>query len=82
MSGISHGAVFFDDFSTDTSANYTGTQTFGSGGSFSISGGTLNVGGGGTYDVFHNTARLAVGETVSVDVIPAGSTDSRTTAEG
>ncbi len=75
LSGISQGAVFFDDFSTDTSANYTGTQTFGSGGSFSISGGTLNVGGGGTYDVFHNTARLAVGETVSVDVAPAGLTD-------
>lgn len=75
MSGISQGALFIDDFSSDTSVNYTGTQTFGSGGSFSISGGTLNAGGGGTYDVFHNTARLAVGETVSVDVAPAGSSD-------
>lgn len=73
--GSANAAPFLDDFSSDTSANYTGTQTFGSGGSFAISGGTLNVGGGGTYDVFHNTARLAVGETVSVDVAPGGSTD-------
>ena len=71
-----NAAPFLDDFSSDTSANYTGTQTFGSGGSFAISGGTLNVGVGGTYDVFHNTARLAVGETVSVDVAPGGSGDS------
>ena len=70
-----NAAPFLDDFSSDTSANYTGTQTFGSGGSFAISGGKLNVGGGGTYDVFHNTARLAVGETVSVDVAPNGSPD-------
>ncbi len=75
MPSMSNAALFIDDFSADTSANYTGTQTFGSGGSFSVSGGTLNAGGGGTYDVFHNTARLAVGETVSVDVDPSGQDD-------
>jgi len=63
-------ASFLDDFSSDTSANYHGTNTYGSGGTFDISSGTLNVdpGNNNTYDVFHKTARLAVGEYVSIDI--------------
>lgn len=63
-------AAFLDDFNSDTSANYVLTDTYGSGGAFDISGGTLNVspGGGNTADVFHSTAQLAAGEFVSIDV--------------
>lgn len=73
MSSALFGASFLDDFSSDTSANYTLTNTFGSGGSFAISGGTLNVTNApqNTANVFHNTARLAAGEYVRVTV-PAG----------
>lgn len=61
---------FVDDFSTDTSANYTGTDTFGSGGSFDVSGGTLNVtsAGNNTYNVFNNTASYGIGDTICVDI--------------
>jgi hypothetical protein len=68
------GAAFFDDFSSDTSLNYTGTVTYGAaGGGFDISGGTLNIDSTGsrTFDVFHNTANLEAGEYLSVDV-PGG----------
>lgn len=63
-------ALFIDDFSADTSANYTATNTFGIGGSFDISGGTLNLtpGSGNTYDVFHNTAQLEAGEFVTTTI--------------
>ncbi|XAL99746.1 PEP-CTERM sorting domain-containing protein [Phycisphaeraceae bacterium D3-23] len=67
------GAAFFDDFSSDTSANYTGTVTYGAaGGGFDVTGGTLNVdsSGGRTFDVFHSTANLEAGEYVSVDALP------------
>jgi len=73
LQGVAYSAPFLDDFETDTSANYTATVTFGSGGvqSFNVTGGMLNVLNDGniTYDVFHNTARLAIGETVSVDLL-------------
>ena len=67
-------APFLDDFSTDTSASYTGTTTFGSGGSFTVSGGTLNVttNSSNTFTVFHNTAKLEIGETLSVDLTRSG----------
>lgn len=66
----SASVLFLDDFSTDTSADYIGTDTFGSGGSFTVSGGTLNVtsAASNTHDVFYNTALLGIGQTVSVDV--------------
>jgi hypothetical protein len=70
--GSANAAPFLDDFSSDTSANYTGTDTFGSGGSFSISGGTLSVLSSGTHAVFHNSAQLEVGETASVDIVRTG----------
>ena len=71
------GAAFFDDFSSDTSANYVGTDTYGSGGSFDVTGGTLNVDstGNNTFDVFHNSANLEAGEYVSVDVLGGQSND-------
>ena len=45
--------TLIDDFSADTSANYTYEDSYGSGGSFEISGGTLNLatGGGNTASV-------------------------------
>lgn len=60
--------IFLDDFSSDTSANYIGTVTYGSSGTFNISGGTLNLAPGvsSTFDVFHNTAQLEAGQFVSV----------------
>lgn len=66
-------ASFQDNFDTDTSAAYTYTNTYGSGGSFAINGGTLNLtsAGGNTADVFHQTAQLQTGEFVKVTV-PAG----------
>lgn len=69
-----NAAPFLDDFSSDTSASYTGTDTFGSGGAFSVSGGTLSLdsAGGNTFTVFHNTAKLEVGETLSVDISRTG----------
>ncbi len=72
------GAAFFDDFSSDTSLNYTGTVTYGAaGGGFDVSGGTLNIDSTGnrTFDVFHNTANLEAGEFLSVDVPSAQPTN-------
>lgn len=68
--------VFTDDFSSDTSANYTYTDTFNSGGSFTVSGGTLNVTASvaNTADVFYNTAIFDIGQTVSVDLSGAKDT--------
>jgi len=71
-------APFLDDFSTDTLGNYVGTKTYGTGpGGFTVSGGTLNVDGtvGATYDVFHKTANLEVGETVRVVSTSGNPTD-------
>ena len=63
-------AVFVDDFSTDTSADYVFTDTFNSGGSYTVSGGTLNVtsASNNTADVFYDTAIFEIGQTVSVDI--------------
>jgi hypothetical protein len=63
-------AVFVDDFSTDTSADYVFTDTFNSGGSYTVSGGKLNVSSASnnTADVFYNTAIFEIGQTVSVDI--------------
>jgi hypothetical protein len=71
--GKGMAAQFLDDFSTDTSSNYTLTDTSGTGGSFEISGGTLNVTNApsNTTNVFHNTAQLEAGEYVRVTV-PVG----------
>ncbi len=66
---LSTAAPFLDTFDTDTSANYIGTRTYGSGAvGFNVSGGTLNVttGSSTTYSVFHKTAKLEVGEAASV----------------
>jgi calcineurin-like phosphoesterase family protein len=70
---IAEASPFSDHFSTDTSANYTLTDTVRSGGSFAVSGGTLNLTSGesNTADVFHDTARLQAGERVRVTV-PVG----------
>ena len=63
-------AVFVDDFSTDTSADYVLTDTYNSGGSYTVSGGTLNVSSASnnTADVFYDTAIFELGQTVSVDI--------------
>ena len=66
-------ADFLDNFSTDTSADYVYTSTFGTDtATWDVSGGTLNlpVSGGGTQtaNLFYDTATFAIGETVSVDI--------------
>jgi manganese-dependent ADP-ribose/CDP-alcohol diphosphatase len=66
-------ADFLDDFSADTSADYIYTSTYGTDtATWDVSGGTLNLpvsgGGGQTANLFYDTATLAVGETVSVDL--------------
>lgn len=73
---------FQDDFSTDTTADYTRTAPLARPGSvlptLNVSGGALNISGvGQTGDVtqaitFHNTQTLEVGETVLLDVDFAG----------
>jgi hypothetical protein len=69
ITGSSNAVPFRDDFSIDTSDNYIGTVTYGSGpGAFSVSDGVLTVDARSstTYTVFHKTAQLEVGEVVSV----------------
>ena len=73
----SSAVSFLDDFSTDTSANYDGVDTSGSGGSFSISGGTMEIspGSSNTHSVFYDVSALFdIGETLSVDVVSLTST--------
>ena len=62
LGSAAHAAPFLDDFSSDTSADYTGTDTFGSGGSHTVSGGSLNVTslGSNTYTAFHNSAQFTI----------------------
>lgn len=69
-------AVFVDDFSTDTSADYVFTDTFMTGGSYNVSGGTLNVtsANNNTADVFYDTAIFEIGQTLSVDISGAKDT--------
>ena len=66
-------AAFFDDFSSNTSANYVSEDSYGSGGSFDIFDGTLNIttGSGNTFTVTTSTPQsFAVGESLGVDVPP------------
>jgi hypothetical protein len=66
-------AAFLDNFSSDTSASYTFENSYGGGGSFDVSGGTLNIttGSGNTAMVTLTAAEsLAVGESLGVDVPP------------
>lgn len=63
-----------DDFNTDTSANYTGSNSYGSGGSFTIDASDNNVlrnlpASGNTYSVVHTTSSLGIGETYSIDAL-------------
>ncbi len=72
-------AGFLDDFSSDTSASYVYTSTYGTDtATWNVSGGTLNLpvsgGGGQTANLFYNTATLAIGDTVSVDISGPGDT--------
>ncbi len=75
-------ASFLEDFSTDTSGNYTGTRTS-FGGSpnpfFDVTGGTLNIDpdGNNSYTVFHNTAVFDVGDTLSVGTTTSSAADIR-----
>ncbi|MDC0935825.1 PEP-CTERM sorting domain-containing protein, partial [Pirellulales bacterium] len=65
-------APFLDDFSADTSANYVSENSYGGGGSFEISGGTLNIttGSNNTFTVTTaNPVSFDVGESLGVDVI-------------
>ena len=69
VAGSASAASFYDGFETDTSADYIGTRTYGTGAvDFNVSGGMLNVttGGSTTYSVFHQTASLEVGEAVGI----------------
>ncbi len=66
-------ALFLDDFESDTSANYTYEDSYGSAGSFSISGGKLNLhtDGSNTASVFTtSTVAFEVGESLAVDGRP------------
>ncbi|MDC0935828.1 PEP-CTERM sorting domain-containing protein [Pirellulales bacterium] len=66
-------AAFLDDFSSDTSADYTYENSYGGGGSFDVSGGTLNIttGSNNTAMVTLTAAEsFAVGESLGVDVPP------------
>lgn len=56
-------ASFLDDFSIDSSANYTLSNPYGSGGTFAVSGGTLNITTG-----YENTATVMTSETVDFSV--------------
>ncbi len=72
MTGTVNAALFLDDFSSDTSSDYTHIDTFGSGGSFSIDTVEgelrLNAADGNTSTITHNAARLNVGESAVIDV--------------
>jgi hypothetical protein len=81
MTGFSKGTVLQDDFSTDTSANYTGSNSYGSGGSFTVDAGDSNevrilTGGNNTYSVAHTTSSLDVGESYAIDFLDARTGES------
>ena len=72
--------IIFDNFDTDTSANYTGSDSFGTGGAFSIDAGDSNVlrvatGITNTFSVVNTLSMLDVGESFSIDVPTYGSND-------
>jgi len=69
--------LFLDDFETDTSANYTYSDSYGAGGNFDVSGGTLNINAasGNTATVMtSDPVDFSVGKTLSV-AAPARSAD-------
>lgn len=73
LPSVTYSATFGDDFSTDTSADYVYTSTFGTDtATWNVSGGTLNLpvtgGGAQTANLFYDTATFAIGETLSVDI--------------
>ncbi len=72
MPGAASAAPFFDDFSADSSADYTLVNSFGSGGAFNVGGGKLNLtpGNSNTLSVVldDGTHFLMPGGTFSVDM--------------
>ena len=73
LPSVTYSATFGDDFSTDTSADYVYTSTYGNNtATWNISGGTLTLPASGgsnqTANLFYDKATFAIGETVSVDV--------------
>jgi hypothetical protein len=87
LSGFSQAAVITDDFSSDTSANYTGSDSFGSGGSFTVDAGDSNelriqAGNNNTYSVVHTTSSLEIGDIYSIDFLTARTGESGGTANG
>jgi len=72
LAGTASAALFMDDFSSDTSGDYTHRDTFNSGGSFSINTTTqqltLNAANNNTSTITHDTARLGVGEVFVMEV--------------
>jgi hypothetical protein len=66
-------ASFMDNFENPGSVTYTGSDSYGGGGSFTISGGKLNIttGADNTFSVMtSDTVEFAVGDTLSLDVPP------------
>ena len=72
LASTAFAASLVDDFDTDTSADYTGSDSFGSGGSFTVDDGNSNAlriltGANNTYSVVHTNSSLDVGERYSID---------------
>lgn len=68
---MSSAAPFLDDFSTDTSSAYVYSNSFNSGGSFEIAGGTLSITTGNDNTATVSTVDpvpFGVGESLGVDV--------------
>ena len=77
--GLANAAVFLDDFNSDTSGDYTYSDSYGSGGSFNVSGGTLNIdaAAGNTASVMRtSTVSFAVGEWLGIDAAAPGASTS------
>ena len=73
FSAPSNATPLVDDFSSDTSANYVGSDSYGCCGSFSIDtsgAGSLLIDPGlsNTYSVMHSNSDLGVGEQFRIDV--------------
>ena len=72
-------ASFLDDFSTPGLVSYTGSNSYGSGGSFTVSGGKLNIkpGADNTFSVMtSNTVGFNVDDALSLDVPAISGTES------
>ena len=77
----SQAVVLANDFSTDTSADFTGSDSFGSGGLFTVDDGDSNelrilTGNNNTYSVVHTTSSLDIGESYSIDFLDARTGES------